>query len=208
MERSLPAKKHPWLLLGGILLLSFFFAKVEIQIEGGAGWAAGLPTWKVDQHWLLDIFWGGRPMTGYHAWVFSFMFLVFHLGMLVHGKWSLKQEARILGSLMIFWIVEDFLWFVLNPYYGLSRFTPALIPWHKKWLWIVPTDYVTFLVLGGLLYWYSFAGTMTTESAAASNAPGTAPGPGGVTPQRRGAKGKAGVPETPKPVLESPVIKQ
>ena len=55
------------------LLLSFFFAQLAIQVEGAAGWAANLPTWRIAQDWLLDLFWGGRPMTGYHAWVFPFI---------------------------------------------------------------------------------------------------------------------------------------
>jgi hypothetical protein len=38
------------------LLMAFFFANVEIQIEGAAGWAANLPTWRIEHHWLLDIF--------------------------------------------------------------------------------------------------------------------------------------------------------
>jgi len=58
------------------------FAEVEIQIEGAAGWASSLRLEDRD-HWLLDLFWGGRPMTGYHAWVFSFMFLAFHLGVFI-----------------------------------------------------------------------------------------------------------------------------
>ena len=64
-------------LLVFVLVVAAFFAQVEIQIEGSAGWAASLPTWRVEKHWLLEIFWGGRAMTGYHAWVFSFMALVF-----------------------------------------------------------------------------------------------------------------------------------
>ena len=66
------------LTLAWVLLLGRFFAQTEIQIEGPAGWAANLPTWRVEQHWLLDIFWGGRAMTGYHAWVFPFIALFFH----------------------------------------------------------------------------------------------------------------------------------
>ncbi len=66
-----PANGFPWLhffaSIGWVCLLAFFFAEVEIQIKGAQGWAAGLPTWRIEQHWLLDIFWGGRPMTGYHA---------------------------------------------------------------------------------------------------------------------------------------------
>jgi hypothetical protein len=146
----------PLLLLGWILLISFFFANVEIQIEGGKGWASGLPTWRIDSHPLLDLFWGGRPMTGYHAWIFSFMFLIFHLAAFITGQWNVKLEARILGSLMLFWIIEDFLWFILNPSFGLEKFSSAFIPWHKKWLLFVPVDYITFSTIGTLLLCFSF----------------------------------------------------
>ncbi len=140
------------------MLCSFFFAKVEIQIEGPAGWAANLPTWRIESHWLLDLFWGGRPMTGYHAWVFSFMALVFHLPILMSGRWTFSREARIIGCLMLFWIIEDFLWFILNPAYGMSRFSPGQVPWHKNWVLGMPTDYLTFTVIGGALYIWSFTG--------------------------------------------------
>ncbi len=148
---------HPCLLIFWIAVLGFFFANLEIQIEGPVGWAGGLPTWRIENHWLLDIFWGGRPMTGYHAWAFSFMALVFHLPVFIFGHWSVRYEARIIGSLMLFWIVEDFLWFVMNPQFGLAKFLPASIPWHKSWCGPVPTDYVTFTLIGGLLFLFSFS---------------------------------------------------
>ncbi len=139
-----------------IALLALFFAKVEIQIEGAAGWAANLPTWRVEQHWLLDIFWGGRPMTGYHAWVFSFMLLIFHLPAVIFSTWHWRLEARILGAVALFWIIEDVLWFLLNPSFGLSKFNPENIPWHKHWLGFIPTDYWTFSLAGLLLILLSY----------------------------------------------------
>ena len=145
---------HTLLILLWVGLLGLFFAMTEIQIEGPHGWAASLPTWRIEHHPLLDIFWGGRPLTGYHAWVFAFMFLVFHFPHVVRGSFDRRTEARCLGGLMIFWIVEDVLWFVLNPAYGLARFTPAHIPWHHHWLLGVPTDYLVFTVAGlALLAW-------------------------------------------------------
>lgn len=138
-------------LLLWVLLLAFLFAEVEIQIEGAAGWAANLPTWRIEQHWLLEVFWGGRPLTGYHAWVFSFMALVFHLPVFFAERWSWREEARVLGCLMLFWIAEDYLWFVLNPAYGVAKFAPALVPWHKHWWLGVPTDYLVFSAIGMLL---------------------------------------------------------
>jgi hypothetical protein len=155
-------KQRAWqvelvLLLLWIALTAFFFANVEIQIEGPAGWAASLPTWRVENHWLLDIFWGGRPMTGYHAWVFSFMFLVFHLGVFINLNWSLRTEARIIASLMLFWVVEDFLWFIVNPSYGIQNFSRNKIPWHKHWFMQMPVDYWFFSMVSVLLIWASYA---------------------------------------------------
>ena len=55
---------------------------------------------------------------------------------------------------MLFWIVEDFLWFVFNPAYGIARFDPAHVAWHKHWLWHAPVEYwiftpVAFALLAG-----------------------------------------------------------
>jgi hypothetical protein len=149
---------HILLFLTWVLLLAFFFAEVEIQIEGAQGWAAGLPTWRIEEHWLLDLFWGGRPMTGYHAWVFSFMFLVFLFPLFSGGRFSTRLAARCVGGLMLFWIVEDFLWFVLNPAFGLAGFTPRTVPWHHHWFLGLPADYYLFLAIGALLVGYSFRG--------------------------------------------------
>jgi len=129
-------------------MLGYFFAQVEIQIEGSAGWAASLPTWHIQHHWLLDIFWGGRPMTGYHAWVFPFMLLVFHLPQVMHHQWSWPLEMRVLGCVALFWIIEDALWFICNPAYGLAKFNPQHVPWHIHWWGPAPTDYWTFGIIG------------------------------------------------------------
>ncbi|KAB2642333.1 MAG: hypothetical protein DVB26_02890, partial [Verrucomicrobia bacterium] len=71
---------HSALQIAGFLstvgVLSYLFAMVEIQIEGSGGWASNLPTWRIEKHWLLDMFFGGRPLTGYHAWVLPFILLI------------------------------------------------------------------------------------------------------------------------------------
>ena len=139
-----------------VSVLALFFAHAEIHIEGEAGWASNLPTWRIEDHWMLDIFWGGRAMTGYHAWVFLFIALFFHFPMFFMGTWSLKLEARALASIMLFWIVEDFLWFILNPAFGLKRFRPEIVTWHKKWIGGAPIEYWLFSVLSGLLFWYAY----------------------------------------------------
>ena len=139
-----------------VLVLAYFFAHTEVQIEGDAGWAANLPTWRIEQHWLLDIFWGGRAMTGYHAWVFSFITLCFHFPLFVLGQWSWLLEARILASLMVFWIAEDFLWFLLNPAFGWKRFNLHEAAWHKRWALGAPVDYWIFSAISAALFWYAY----------------------------------------------------
>jgi SAM-dependent methyltransferase len=87
-----------WMLLptiGMVLVLAFFLANVEIQIEGAAGWAAKLPTWRIPRNWWLDIFWGGRELTGYHAWIFPCMALFFHFPVIVFWRWSWRMDARV-----------------------------------------------------------------------------------------------------------------
>lgn len=129
------------MLLVWVVLLAFFFAQVEIQIEGSAGWAANLPTWRIEKHWLLDVFWGGRPMTGYHAWLLPFVALFFHLPLIFMQQWTWRLEAKVVACFILFWIFEDFLWFVFNPAYGIAQFTPEHVSWHKHWLWCAPVDY-------------------------------------------------------------------
>lgn len=147
---------HILLTLAWVLLLGFFFAQTEIQIEGAAGWAANLPTWRIENHWMLDLFWGGRPITGYHAWIFPFIALIFHFPLIFMQQWSLKLECRVIGCIMLFWITEDFLWFVLNPAYGLEHFSPAHIMWHKHWWGAAPADYWVSLSISSALLWFSY----------------------------------------------------
>lgn len=142
--------------LGMTLLLAAAWAKLEIEIEGRDGWAASLPTWRIDAHPLLDIFWGGRPMTGYHVWAFLTVLGFYHLPFAWGLAWSLAGELRVLAFYAIFWIVEDYLWFAWNPAFGLGRFRREFIWWHKRWFLGAPVDYWIFgsaaiIVLGSSL---------------------------------------------------------
>ena len=136
-------------LLGWLVLLAFFFAKVEIHIEGEHGWAAKLPTWRIEKHWLLDVFWGGRSMTGYHAWIFSFLFLMVHLGFFIIGVWSVRLEIRALASGAAFLMIEDVLWFACNPAFGIRSFRKGRVPWHPRWVCGMPVEHWV-LGVGGI----------------------------------------------------------
>jgi hypothetical protein len=147
---------HLAMTVGWVTLLGYIFAQAEVHIEGEAGWAANLPTWRIEEHWLLDVFWGGRAMTGYHAWVFPFIAVFFHFPLFFFGEWTWQLEARVIASIMWFWIVEDFLWFILNPAFGWKRFNKDAAAWHKNWIAGAPVEYWIFSVVSAVLFWYSY----------------------------------------------------
>jgi hypothetical protein len=136
-----------------VLATAFTFARLEIEIEGPNGWAANLPTWRICNRWTR-IFYGCRPLTGYHLWLQIFVVLLAHLPFgMSFWHWSWGLELQVIGFVILFFIVEDFLWFVLNPAYGLRRFRARHIWWHAPtWWWIMPRDYWVFMLVGGGLY--------------------------------------------------------
>lgn len=135
-----------------ICVASFLFAKVEIAIEGADGWAEKLPTWKLPKSHWANIFLGHRPMTGYHLWINLFIFFIMHIVYLFQMP-SIEIEFRLVALFILFWTVEDFLWFVLNPAFGLKNFKAEKIWWHKdNWWAIAPREYFIFLPIAILLY--------------------------------------------------------
>jgi hypothetical protein len=142
---------------GTVAAAALLFALLEIQIEGSAGWASALPTWRVENRWTRLLF-GQRALTGYHLYVHLFILVVVHLPYalaLAPPSWA--AEARILAFLALFWVLEDFLWFVLNPAYGLRRFTPEHAWWHAPgWWWIMPREYWLFTPAAVALYAWSW----------------------------------------------------
>ncbi len=153
-DKGAPVWRKAVVLVLWVILLASLYAQLEIQIEGDQGWAAGLPTWRTPDNHVLNWFFGGRAVTGYHLFLFTFMAAVFHLPLAMGGRFTWWLEARILGSLMWFWLLEDLFWFALNPAFGLGRLTPAHATWHPHWLLGLPVDYIIFCILGGgLLGW-------------------------------------------------------
>jgi hypothetical protein len=142
------------LFFGAVTLTAVLFANLEIQIEGTAGWAGNLPTWRVKNR-LTDLFYGGRPLTGYHLYAQTFVLSLVHLPFAVGLAPSLRAEALVFAFMILFWIVEDFLWFVFNPAFGLKRFRRSEIWWHEASWWVVaPREYFLFGALAMGLYLY------------------------------------------------------
>jgi hypothetical protein len=134
--------------LGATLLLffwSFGLAGIEIEIEGGIGWAERLPTWYFKRGRtgrVFGIFMGGRPLTGYHVFAFTIPLLVLHLPYVMGVDWTLAGELRTIAIYFVLAVVWDYLWFVLNPAYTVRRFRRGNVWWFEvPWIWRFPLDY-------------------------------------------------------------------
>lgn len=129
--------------------LAFSWAKLEIAVEGKHGYAEKLPCKRWQLKGALKKIAGGRPeLTEYHVWMVIFLFLVFHLSHWFSNWNHWRLELLILGLFLIFFVLEDFFWFVLNPDYGLKKFNKEEIPWHVEWAGPIPRFYLWFVLIG------------------------------------------------------------
>ncbi len=135
-----------------MVFLAFILALWEIQIEGKDGWAVKLPGWRIDKGLLMKLT-GGRPLTGYHVYMTTFLISIVHLPFFFMS-WSWRLESLLLGFYVGMVFLEDFFWFVFNPHYGIKNFRKGKIWWHKTWWGKVPVLYwFLALVTVGLLFW-------------------------------------------------------
>jgi hypothetical protein len=135
-------------------VVSLSFTLLEIQIEGKDGWAKNLPTWRKKFGFTKWIPGADKELTGYHFYLWLFILLILHSAFLV-AEWTLKSQLIILSFYVLILRLEDFLWFVLNPDFGLKRFNKKSIPWHKDWFGPFPTQYYLSIFMWAILFFYA-----------------------------------------------------
>ena len=125
-------------------------AFVEITIEGPHGWASKLHGWVVD----LKV----RKLTEYHFWTWL-VFLpgaILLLPLVIFG-WDAHLFFVLLASFLVGTVIEDFTWFLANPYFGIKKFNPAHVHWHH-WLKIgkfgVPEFYIISPLVAFLIWFF------------------------------------------------------
>ena len=141
-------------LLVFMVFMAFLFAQWEIQIEGKHGWAAKLPSWRLEKGWLVRLI-GGRPVTGYHILMISFTIAIVHLP-LFFVPWGWQLESLLIGFYAGMMLLEDFFWFVFNPHYRIKNFRKGKIWWHKGWWGPVPALYWILLVIVVVLFYFGW----------------------------------------------------
>lgn len=129
-------------------VLALVFAALEIESEGKYGWAQKMPTWYRKTGLAAAIYgrlMGGKPLTGYHSFMFFLPIMVFHAGFALGAPWSLKAELMTWAMYFAWCPLWDYLWFVLNPEYGAENFRQKNVWWHAQSPWVLgrfPADYL------------------------------------------------------------------
>jgi hypothetical protein len=138
-------------------LISFITAKLEINVEGKHPWASDLPTWRRKDR-ITSIYLGDQPLTGYHIWLVLLILTFIHSPYIFNLGWTPSRELQTLAAFCFGVLVEDFFWFLLNPFFGLKKLNRVDAPWHNSWLGLIPGMYwklsiviVSFLIISFML---------------------------------------------------------
>lgn len=114
-----------------VILLATIYSMIEIELEAGCGWTAGIPTSQIVK---------SHHFTYYH------LFMILFLSIMCISIWWKRYDVHwtkkiLVAGYFLCWILllEDFLWFVLSPYFTLSKYKKENIPWHKSWVGPIPT---------------------------------------------------------------------
>ena len=116
----------------------------EAYMEGDTGWKWNPKWWRINLP-------SGYTYTAYHIWAFwIFAPLVFIVLPLVAAGFSLRLFWLLLSAYLFGSILEDFMWFVVNPSYPFAKWNPRDTKWYP-WITLgrfsLPMSYVIKFVI-------------------------------------------------------------
>lgn len=107
-----------------VFFVALLYSLMEIEMEGKDGWCKNLPTAK---NVLVSFTW-------YHILMMVIIILIFYQTFQHLDIWM------TVFYITSFFLIEDFLWFVFNPFYGINNYKQENIPWHKNWSAELPIE--------------------------------------------------------------------
>jgi len=112
---------------------------LEIEIEGKDGWCKNLPTAK-------NVFFN---FTFYHILMICIIALTFYK---IFNK---KDIWMIIFYITMFFYIEDYLWFIYNPFYTYKKYSKEFIPRHKHWFLGQPIEnYICYFIIMYFISYY------------------------------------------------------
>ena len=118
-----------------IFSYSTLYSLLEIELEAKEGWCKNLPTPVVLGKFTL-----------YHV-LMNIIVIITLLKVYVKNKDDL---AKGIFYIALWFLVEDFMWFVMNPYYKIEKYKKEYIWWHARseWYYGIPEhNYIGGLVI-------------------------------------------------------------
>lgn len=121
----------------------------ESYVEGRNPWDKRKLGWKIKM--------GRYCLPAYHFYVFFIMWpLLLSLPLIIYG-WDLKLFGILISAYFSGMIIQDFMWFVVNPAVKLSEFNSKWVkyyPWIKIGKFEIPTFYVVGLIISALSWYF------------------------------------------------------
>ena len=151
----------------GIVIPSIAIAKQEIAIEGPFGWSSLTFTrrFKTD-HWFSKLYrlisgkdkWATEyHLTSNFIWILiyflSFLYIPIFSKLAGHSDWKafIGSAALAIACCQQLMWVEDFIWFLIHPYYGPDRHNSKYVPWFTNWKAGLPVGYFWAMLSGVLI---------------------------------------------------------
>ena len=121
----------------------------ESYVEGRNAFGKGKLGWKLK--------FGKYSLPAYHFYVFFIMLpLLLTLPFIIYG-WDLRLFGIIISAYFSGMIIEDFMWYVVNPVVNFKEFYSPFsdyYPWLKiKRKKIIPSGYIVNVIIA-VLSWY------------------------------------------------------
>ena len=141
------------IILGYILLIFAAIAFWEAYIEGSNGWAAKQVGWRIN----FKVGFLKRPLDAYHFWSWLVMLPMFLMLPFVMFGFNAHLFWLVVIGFLLGTVLEDYLWFVVNPAFPYKDFKPGKVWWHY---WIgfknfkVPEIYIVYPILALLIWWF------------------------------------------------------
>lgn len=141
---------------------ALIYALIEIELEGKNGWCEKIPTARN----VIGTF------TLYH--IYMILFLMIMISMIFIPRFYIACNTSeftpwsavccFVFYVVAWFLLEDFLWFVFNPYYTLCKYNKEEVKWHTQWVGAVPLHNVLgILALAAIAFaegsWFLFLAT-------------------------------------------------
>jgi len=121
------------------------YSLLEIELEAKEGWCKNLPTPVVLGNFTL-----------YHI-LMNIIVIITISKVYIKDITNIEDVSQAIFYIAAWFLIEDFMWFVLNPFYTLSKYKEDEIWWHARRPWYFGIPEHNLIGLGIMFICYSLS---------------------------------------------------